>query len=458
MQPTEIHQDYIGQLPMLKTYLHFSQGFPIKDESHGDDLVVTICRAATVLVAAIPWLSAKVINQGRCEGNSGLFSIVPCPQFENTIVRRVKDCKSLCPPYSEILKSKACLKVLDGDVLAPRPAFPLSYQETDEDPAPVVALQVNLVQGGLLLNWACQHNVMDAAGLCQVMRLFSYVMRGESLPSSAIEWAFRSRKELIPLLSQDERQLEHNHLRRPAMPNPPISPSPFLGFKWCDFRFSAESLKSLKKLASNSKDFATRNSTTVSYVSTNDALTAFCWQRIASARIQLGRPADALCKLARAMDVRSIMKVSPEYMGHMIYISASFLPLEHIATRSVAHVASVMRHDLNDASSEHEIRSFATLIANTKDKSTIAFAGEFNPDLDVGSSSGLAMKHQFDYGPLGTPDFMNRPRFTPLPSTLYIMPMLSDGGVDVMLSLKPEELSIIKEDTVWNRYAQIHVQ
>lgn len=237
------------------------------------------------------------------------------------------------------------------------------------------------------------------------------------------------------------------------MPNPPTSPSPFLAFQWCDFCFSAESLKSLKELASNPNAFC---DSTVAYITTNDALTAFCWQRISSARLRLGKPADAISRFARAVDVRSVMKIPYEYMGHMIYIATSFLPLESVAAKSLAHISSVLRKDLNSASNEYEVRSFATLIANTSDKSTIAFAGKFDPSLDVGSSSGLAMKWRNDFGLLGMPDFMNRPRFTPVPSTVYVMPPRHDGSVDVMISLRPEELSILKEDEMWNKFAKMH--
>ncbi|KAI8632688.1 hypothetical protein F5Y19DRAFT_491334 [Xylariaceae sp. FL1651] len=452
-------QDFIGQLPMLKTYLHFTLGFRNTRPELEADIIINVTKAALLLAETFPWSHAKVINTGRREGNSGVFRLSPCPQFEGTILRKVKDCKELFPTYDEILASKACLKVLDGDLLAPRTAFPLSYEESEDDPAPVLALQLNLVRGGILVHWACQHNIMDAAGLGQVVKLFSYAMRQESFPKSAAEWGnYQPRRELIPLLGPGEQQLEHGHLRRAAVPHPITSPAPFMAFQWCDFRFSSESLKALKKLASNRAEFADPSSTSVSFVSTNDALTAFCWQYISQARIKLGRDPDSLCKLARAMDVRAIMGVSPEYMGHMIYIATSHIPLKVLANKPLAYVSSVLRQDLLDASTSYEVRSFATMISNTEDKSTIAFAGDFKPDYDLGTSSGLGLQYRFDYGVLGNPDFMQRPRFTPIPSTLYIMPTSSDGGVDVQLSLKQDELSALREDETWSRYAKIHLQ
>ena len=456
MESFDDFQDNIGQLPMLKTYLHFCLGFPLRNEHSETEVVSQIHRAALQMTGTFPWLAAKVTNEGRSEGKSGLFRIRTCPQFKNTFVRRVKECKDSYWTYREIVESEACLKVLDGSVLGPRTAFPLSYEDSEDDPAPVLALQINLVRGGLLLNWACQHNIMDASGLSQVIQLFACAMRDEPFPDSAIAWGNRRREDLIPLLRADEPGLSHSHLRRPAAPNLPLSAVPFQAFTWCDFRFSAKSLKGLKALASNPHDFVDDS---VTYVSTNDALTAFCWQAIARARLRLGRrPPETVSKLARAVDTRSIMGIPQEYMGHMVYIAASFLSLGNLAGGwSLARVASELRRSLSEASRPYEIRSFVTLIANTEDKSTIAFAGKFDPDQDVGSSSGLAMRWRLDYGPLlGTPDFMNRPHFTPLPSTVYVLPMRPDGGVDVQLSLRPEELSSLKADQAWNSFAEIY--
>ncbi|RYP12340.1 hypothetical protein DL765_007386 [Monosporascus sp. GIB2] len=144
--------------------------------------------------------------------------MVPCAQFENSFIHHVKNSKGNYLAYSEILKSKASLKVLDGSVLGPRTAFPLSYEESDEGPAPVLAVQINFCQGrpppelGVL---AQRHGHL---GLSQVIQLFACAMRGEPFPASAVEWGNRHRKELIPLLRPDEPALPHSHLRRPPGP------------------------------------------------------------------------------------------------------------------------------------------------------------------------------------------------------------------------------------------------
>lgn len=470
-------EDIIGQLPMLKTYLHFCTGFanPHGTPTCPDTIIASIEKAAVKLTAAFPWLAGQVINRGHAEGVTGTFSVAKCPSFQGTFLRRVRDCRNLCPSYPEILAARASLRVLDGSVLSVMTAFPLSYEESASNPAPVVALQVSLVRGGILMDWAAQHNVMDSAGLAQCMRLFACVLSGHDLPPAALDWGNRDRRDMIRPLGPGETVMEHAHLRRAPIPGGralPLSSATFAAFEWCDFHVSAKSLAALKSLATREletlaqqQDHGTGTATaTPPYVSTNDALTALCWQRIAAARIQLGRPAGQVSKIARAFDVRRLMGVPAEHMGHMIYIAATKMTLGDLGGRGsresqessgLGRIAAALRGDLAAASSELEVRSFVTLVARTRDRSTISFSGEFDPAVDVGTSSCFAIKYAYEYGPeLGMPDFMTRPRFTPLPSTVYVMPELREGGTHVMMSLRPDEIEIIKRDEMWSRYAE----
>lgn len=264
------YQDVIGQLPLLKSYSHLCLCFPIHDQSSRDEIIEKLQTAALKLTTAIPLLAGKVINEGSSPGNSGLFKAVPCSLWSppNTIVR-VKDCSDVCPSYNELVDAKGPVSMLNGDVLCPRKAFPASYEETESDPAPVVALQANFIRGGLLLDCATQHNMIDMNGIEQVLHLLATVLRGEEIPLLAIEQGNRDRRNMIRLLSPDELLGDHSHLRR-AQPgekqNLPLEPdSPY---RWCNFRFSPTSQARLKTLASDS---SSESNSTVPFVSTNDA-------------------------------------------------------------------------------------------------------------------------------------------------------------------------------------------
>ncbi|KAM0449562.1 hypothetical protein ACHAO4_007584 [Trichoderma viride] len=106
--------------------------------------------------------------------------------------------------------------MLDGSLIAPVVAFPQSYEESDLKPAPVISFQANFVKGGLLLDFAAQHNTMDLSGMCQCLHLLAKAMRGDEFSALELEQGNRDRRYLVPLLHPEEPLLEHSHMiRRP---------------------------------------------------------------------------------------------------------------------------------------------------------------------------------------------------------------------------------------------------
>lgn len=448
------YQDVIGQLPLLKSYSHLCLCFPVHDQSSRDEIVEKLQTAALKLTTAIPLLAGKVINEGSSPSNSGLFKAVPCSLWSppNTIVR-VKDCSNVCPSYNELVDAKGPVSMLDGDVLCPRKAFPASYEETESDPAPVVALQANFIRGGLLLDCAAQHNMIDMSGIEQVLRLLATALRGEGIPLLAIGQGNRDRRNMIRLLSPDEPLGDHGHLRR-AQPgekrNFPLEPdSPY---RWCNFRFSPASQARLKTLASN--PYSESNST-IPFVSTNDALTAFCWQRIITARQHRRQSPTAISKFCRAVDGRKALGVPKEYMGHMVHIATSWLTFEELETLPLATIACALRKSVNDVNGEYTVRSWTTLISNEPDKSNIVFGGKFNPDTDIGSSSWAHVSLcREEFGVLGKPSLIRRPNFMPLKSDVYFLPRTEEGDIDALVCVNELDFEALKLDEEWNAYAE----
>lgn len=447
------YQDVIGQLPLLKSYSHLCLSFPIEDSSPRDEIANKLQAAALKLTTAIPLLAGKVISQGRGPGNSGHFKAVPCSLWTspNTIVR-FKDCSDVCPSHDELVKAKGPVTMLGGDILCPRKAFPASYEETDSDPAPVVAIQANFIKGGLLLDCAAQHNMIDMSGIEQVLRLLATLMRGEEIPPLAIEQGNRDRRNMIPLLKSTEPLRDHSHLRR-AKPGEKQTAlvEPDSPYRWCNFRFSSASQARLKALASKPSE----HNSAVSFISTNDALSAFCWQRIITARQHRRRSPTTISKFCRAVDCRRALGVPKEYMGHMVQIATSYLTFQELETLPLAAVASVLRESVNDVNNEYTVRSWTTLIANEPDKSTIVFGGKFNPDTDVGSSSWAHVNLcREEFGTLGKPSLIRRPNFIPLRSDVYFLPHTEAGDIDALVCVNELDFEALTVDGEWNTYTE----
>lgn len=446
-------RDVVGQLPLLKTYSHLLLAFPLQnDRILQDSVIQRLQSAALKLTDAFPWLAAKVVNKGSSPGNSGIFQLEPCPRWSppNNVLQ-IRDCFNICPAYGKIIEARGPATMLDGSMLAPRKAFPESYQETEADPAPVVAFQVNFIKGGLLLDCAAQHNFVDMTGIEQCFNLLAAAMRDEPFPPNAIEQGNRDRRNLIPLFQSNQPLHDHSQFKRPPLsewPTPCLEPA--FAFSWRYFRFSAARLSQLKELATAPE----KSNHSVAYISTNDALSAFCWQRVISVRLQRRQTPHATAKFCRAVDARKTMGVPKEYMGDLVTIATSKMVFQDLADASLPTVANVLRRDLNAVNTSEYVRSFATFIANTLDKSNIVYGGGFNPDTDIGSSSWAQIQlSRVAFGPLGRPVLIRRPNFVPLKSDIYFMPRTEAGDIDALLCFNDGDMDGLLADPQWNMYA-----
>ncbi|KAF3055675.1 Trichothecene 3-O-acetyltransferase [Daldinia childiae] len=443
-------RDIVGQLPFLKTYSHLLLAFPLRDESR-DQVINRLQLSAYKLTEAFPWLAAKVVNRGSGPGDSGVFELEPCSLWSapNSILR-IKDCSELCPPFEKLVQARGPATMLNGDILGPRAAFPDSYQETEEDPAPVIAFQANLIKGGLLLDCAAQHNFIDMSGIEQCYNLLATGMGDVPFSYEAVKQGNIDRRNLLPLLRPGELMNDHSHFNKP----PPSDPSPSLAepdspFSWRYFRFSAAKLAELKLLATSSEE----SNRSIPYISTNDALTAFCWQRVISIRLRRRQTPHANAKILRAVDTRKIMGVPQGYMGDLITISTSVSTFQELANASLPEVASILRNDLNYVNTQDYVRSYATFVARTLDKSNIVYGGRWNPDTDIGSSSWAQVQlSRVNFGSLGKPALVRRPTFKPLRSNIYFMPRTISGDIDALLCFNEEDMNGLMADPEWNSF------
>ncbi|KIM94088.1 hypothetical protein OIDMADRAFT_136454 [Oidiodendron maius Zn] len=447
------YQDIFGQLRLLKSYTHFLICFPISEGTTQESVIHALKSACLDVTTTFPWLSGKVISEGSGPSSSGLFKVAHCAIWEppNTILR-VKDCSNLCHSFEEIMSSKGPIKFFDPAILAPCVAFPQSYQETDDDPACVLALQANFVKGGLLLDIAAQHNIMPGGGILQFLALLAKVMRGESITSFEIEQGNRDRRNMIKLLGPGESSIDLSRYHRPSLLGIPIPAVPAPNGKWCTFRFTPEKMIALKALASDSSNFVNG----ITFISSNDTLTAFVWKRITAIRLRRLADNQAMSKFVRAVDVRSTMGIPIEYMGHMVYNTYSTLSLETVDQAPLATLASVMRKNLLEDVNEHAVRSFVTLLDRTPDKTTIMYGGDMNPDTDVAFTS-IAQSdiYNVSFGILGKPALLRRPNFIPRTTTAIMFPKTLDGNTDFLVCLSEEDLEQLKADPEWSFYTEL---
>ncbi|KAK3324853.1 trichothecene biosynthesis acetyltransferase [Apodospora peruviana] len=442
------YQDILGQLPMLQVYAHILYFFPIPEWTDRQQIVSQLEEAITKVREKVPWMGARVVNVGKGPKHSGIYRVAACPKPDRPI--EVRDVRDKVASYADFSRKKAPLSMIDPQLLTPVSAFPIRFEDSEQDPARVIRLQASFITGGLILDFVIHHNMVDAGGHFGYVKLMAMAMRGEEFPEALLREANRDRRNLFALLTPTEPMLDHSHHRRPPITAAaPLAAAPEPA-RYHIFRFTVEKMNKLKAISSNSDEM----DPDVPFITTDDALSAFCWKRLTAARAR-HFPPDTKSRFSRAIDGRGVLGLSPNYMGDVIHNVPAWLTFKELVDWPISKIASHLRKRLNQVNTAYHVRSFATFISKEADKSTITYAGEFNPATDVGCSSIRGRKDLFpDFGALGKPQLIRRPPPAPFPGLVVFFPANEAGDSDAMVCLTETEFAALSRDPEWTEFIE----
>lgn len=461
-QPIGYEMGYFDQMPGIATYTVVLLGFPLEN-SNVEEVKNQLRSATDTMTKAFPWMRGTVqltVPEGEEATNSGTYwlSTETARGHENEVLR-FKDVSAELPSYSDMLKSKAPMTSIPGDLLAPQKGLPASVNPT-KDNAPALDIQANFVNGGVLLCFASEHNVTDMNGQGQIIRLFSQALRVEPFTKQQLEIGNVDRRAFLPRLKDGEKPLEFPHVMGPSKLGKDVWGSEPVDASWKMVRFTFDKSKTLKELASKKAYDATVNGTTSAapeWISTNDALMAFMWQRITAARSgKFDKSEKAV--MVRAVNSRKRLQpqIPEEYMGHAVCCTSNGFPIEEMAKHeNIARIAAGLRQSLYEAD-DYTVRSFIDLISKEKDKSKFDYTTPMTWPKDLIASSWAELRLSTTaFGSLGMPDFVRRPNFDPFPSCIYITDKTKNGDYDVAISLASDDWTELEKDEVWNTYAEM---
>lgn len=130
------YQAVLRQSSILQCYTHLLNTFPLDHDSLRDEVAAKLEHAITEIQTAIPWLGAKVVNEGKTARNSGLYHLVSCEPPEHALT--VRDLSTRLPSYPDIKAMKAPMSVFESWQLSPVLSFPSRFDNAAEGPAHVV--------------------------------------------------------------------------------------------------------------------------------------------------------------------------------------------------------------------------------------------------------------------------------------------------------------------------------
>ncbi|KAI6372908.1 hypothetical protein MCOR25_003592 [Pyricularia grisea] len=451
-----IKLDILGQQPFFQhLYTQITLGFSLSTETNIQPIIDQLQTGIKRAADTFPWIAGQVVNHGASAGNTGTFNIshlAGAPFFTTNDLRD----DSSSPSFEAMKSAGFPMEMLDQSVVSERKTF-----ATDDGPREVLSVHAVFVKGGLLLTFAASHATMDASGQGQVIAMIAKACRGDIFSSEEIRIGNMARENLVPLLGDDytpgpevsSSQMSKEKSETATAEDATTTIPPPSG-RWAYFNFSPSSLADLKDSATSTLP----EDSTVPFLSTDDAITAFIWQSITRARLpRLENPSEKV-KLTRAVDVRKYFNVPATYPGLLQVLNFhSREPQELVQPSSLGAVAGEMRSALfTTAKTGQEwdlvgrTRALATILSRSADKSGISLTASVDPSKDVMLSSWMLLKSLFedaDFGPsIGKPVMIRRPSFDFVEGLIYLLPEMPEGGIALAISLRDEDMERLRKD------------
>lgn len=469
--PLDMELDLIGTQPALfGLYTQLAFVFHVPQTMLHTTFVSSMLSGLDRLGEAFPWTAGQVVKTSSRLDNTPSHRIQP---FESAPKLTVKDYRNdtQLPTFAQMEEAGYPMSMLDESVWAPCPTIassafdPSKSSGMGDNPAPVMLVQLSIIRDGLVLCINMQHNVCDMIGQAAVMGWLSKACRQEEFTQEELDIGNADRRTTIPPLSQEildvQDDLKHQLLpieQRPggiAAPMPteleegaptPAPPQ----CSWTYFKFSSASLQELKSIANAGlpEGFA-------SFVSTDDALSAFIFKSLLRARSHR-LPSETLVTLARAVDARRYLNVRADYPGIMQNMTYTSYLLSELMALPLGHIAAALRDEVNPETSSVARRTqslIAFLSQDSENASKVSFTAKQDSGADLALSSWSKVPaYHWDFGfSLGPAAAVRRPRFVPVESLIYLMPKDPNESVAVAVCLRQQDIDCLERDNEWNR-------
>ncbi|KAI1358475.1 putative enoyl-CoA hydratase/isomerase family protein [Xylaria arbuscula] len=454
-QPFELrlsHWDRIYPAGHSKRILCFS----LPPQHDKEQLVRYLHAAFERTVKRVPFLAGSIVpfppEQG---GRPWLRNLIP----EGAAHLVIKDLSSELS-WSELLKANFSQHLLDTDKLCPLPKA--AYVQ--DDPVDVCQFQANFIEGGLLLVVSIVHIAADGRGVTEIINIFAEQLRKVQLepdnepPQAGNDVVYRSDRMALVSGNGVPGTLENHGAWTSDAVNShaQIADVPNSCRMFCITAGGLAKLKQLAAKASTGPD---------EWLSTNDVISAFIWRSIMIARNRAGiLPTDGTSSVVQPIDGRAHLGLPQPYFGNALYMTKSSLPLQKLADpeRGLVEAARLLRSAIQSVNAD-KIRDLVGYATRTELESGIRL--NIYEELPIGgiilTSHFKFDLHGLDFGPAFSQDGSGHMKTLRLPAQgtqagiVIIMPKLTDGSCEFMVTESDSTLSALESDDEFKKYTDI---
>lgn len=415
----------------------------------------------------IPFLGGVV---GEDKDDRGKVHIAPGPGVRLRL-KNLEDDSDMS--YQKLKDSHFPLSSLGGDIKAPEDMVSLGSNP------PVMAAQINIVEGGVLLAIGIHHSAMDATGFATVVQtwasytklnlLFNGASEDEedeienpnSLTSLSLDRSPLMKTSRTADVDPQVKIKDHPQYKLEPTPPPPeetedapTAPPTFTlpPMTPTVFYFAASKLAALKSVAIPSSSF----------ISTNDALCALLWSSITRARrlpedSTEGQEAPSSL-LGFAVNGRRRLSppLTPSYLGNVNLYGSARLPISMLSKNTeLKNIASAVRTAIFELGNDRiqDVIALITSLPNVTDLKP-GFNSFLGPDLAITSWRDMGLIG-LDWGAgIGKVEAVRIPKVG-FDGLCIVLPALEDEGLEVLVGLEDGAMERLKGDDSFLAVAEV---
>ncbi|KAI1851284.1 hypothetical protein JX265_012303 [Neoarthrinium moseri] len=400
-------------------------------------------------IQRVPFLAGTVVTTSQDEGGRPwIRKIIPEGAAHLVIKDLSKDLS-----FSKLAESNFSQELLNTEQLCPLPEVGY-FRASSVD---VCRFQANFVEGGLLLVVSIIHYAADGRGVTEIIGDFAEEFRkaqsGETKhPLKVRDTVYYSDRNTVVSgrglpgdISKHEAWTSSPSLAHSLIHNVKNS---------CrTFRIDTKAQSELKQIVSAS------SLGSEDWFSTNDAISGFIWRSIMLARNRAGiLDAGAEIHVAQPLDCRSHLGITEQFYGNAVYMSQASEQYSVMADpeNGLASASRAIRAQIRSMTGE----KFQDLVGYIE--RTILESPTRMKILESMHTSGIILTsllkfnlHSINFGPLfgdGHIKALRLPATGTQAGAVIIMPKLSDGSCEFMLTETSETMECLMEDPFFCRF------
>ncbi|KAI4194481.1 MAG: hypothetical protein LQ348_002638 [Seirophora lacunosa] len=416
-----------------------------------------------------------------------------------------KDLSHVLPPFEDLRAGGFVPSAFKDELVLEENTFPPL-------PADILVAQANFIEGGCILAGNFHHGCLDGLGVMVALKVWAescrylqgdvsatcswldpesfnhslpeilYEQEGYARPVHEVDpgvWGFLPfvpHEKPLENLANGTLEVKKSRLpKEKALPPPPVFPHRFdwppppaeNGLSTTMFLITPENLQKLRQ------DVIADPEAKGTITSISDIVQAFFWRSAIKARYRVATELrgeelgpDEIAILELSVDVRPYFSalLPSSYMGSMLILNRPNMPVKTLCApdTSIGRVARLLREAAARITPSLVHDAF-TLLRSLPDYSryTLAEMGlegmhAMISNLMLFQTSEISFGDAFFAGG-GSPEAM-RPLLERVNKRFRIMviyPMRDDGGVELVLGTRPEELDMLRADEEFTRYAKL---